>query len=334
MHSDSKRNAAHEAIEYDKQQLRLAMGEVLACELDNPRTTEVFLLDNCELWAKRLGEGLVMFGRMEPEQSLRFMKQVAGLSNQDGRKVLLTAEDPFLEVRIPYFGFRFAGSIPPVSPVPTFNIRKPPETIFTVEQWLEGGALTQAKLEAIVKAVREEKNILVAGGTGSGKTTFLNALLELVARQTPQSPVVLLQDDPELKCAVHTRREFSVERTRFKRTLEHFLRRSPSRIIVGELRGDEVITFLQLLNTGHPGSMSTLHANDAPGVLPRIEDLLQGAGVIPVPRAIAAAIDLVVYIQEDRSVPAGRRVSQVAWLKRPRGFDHTTQEYLLETVDD
>ncbi len=224
----------------------------------------------------------------------------------------LTSEQPRLEAELPvrtFRGSRLQGFVPPVTPGPAFIIRKPPTIIYSLDEYVTGGILTPIQGAILRDAVATHRNILIVGGTNSGKTTLANALLQEITNQCPQERVVILEDTVELQCAA---RDHLALRTNGHVALSELvrsaLRTSPNRIIVGEVRGSEALDLLDVWATGHPGGIATLHASSAEGALLRLDRLAQRANVPPQSELIAEAIQLVAVIEGGN---AGRRVSDL-----------------------
>lgn len=224
----------------------------------------------------------------------------------------LTSEQPRLEAELPvrtFRGSRLQGFVPPVTPGPAFIIRKPPAVIYSLDEYVTGGILTSIQGAILRDAVAAHRNILIVGGTNSGKTTLANALLQEITNQCPQERVVILEDTVELQCAA---RDHLALRTNGRVSLSELvrsaLRTSPNRIIVGEVRGSEALDLLDVWATGHPGGIATLHASSAEGALLRLDRLAQRANVPPQSELIAEAIQLVAVIEGGN---AGRRISDL-----------------------
>ena len=231
----------------------------------------------------------------------------------------LTADQPRLQAELPrttFRGSRLQGFIPPLAVGPTFTIRKPSSTVHALDQYVTTGILAPEHCAVLRTAVETHENILVAGGTNSGKTTLANALLREITDQFPQERLVLLEDTVELQCAaddhltLRTGPEVSLAGL-----VRSTLRTSPNRIIVGEVRGPEALDLLDAWATGHPGGIATVHASSAEGALNRLDRLAQRANVPPQAALVAEAIDLVIVIAGGN---AGRRVTDVA---RVAGLD-------------
>ena len=223
-------------------------------------------------------------------------------------------------------GERFEGVLPPISASPCFSIRKPASRIHTLDDYVEAGVMAPVQAEILRQAIDEHLNILIAGATSAGKTTLANALLAEVARSDER--VILLQDTPELQCAAP---DCVALRTRpgvvsLTDLVRSTLRLRPDRIVVGEVRGGEALDLLKAWNTGHPGGLSTVHANSARSALYRLEQLVQESVVTVPRRLIAEAVDLVVFI---RGRGTGRRVETLA---RVTGLD-SSGDYVVVDLD-
>jgi type IV secretion system protein VirB11 len=220
------------------------------------------------------------------------------LANHAGEVV--NRDRPRVSATLPLTGERFQGAFMPLVAAPTFAIRKRPQMIYRLEQYVQDGVMGERQAEVLREAVAERLNIVVAGGTGSGKTTLLNALLaeEAFARDR----VVIIEDTAELQCSAADCVQLLTKTTEPCVTMADLvrdvLRMRPDRIIGGEVRdGATALNLLKAWNTGHPGGCTSLHANGAEEALTRLEDLI-GEVTERVPRrAIAQTIDLVAFIE-------------------------------------
>lgn len=276
--------------------LRTAMGPAIVTALAEPSVIEVMVNPDGVLRVDRLGEGRVdTHIQIDPTQVERIIRLVASHARGE-----VHAEKPIVSAELPPHGEsageRFEGVLPPVSTGPCFSIRKPAARIYTLLDYVADGIMSAEAARLLSLAVVERKNILVVGGTSSGKTTLANALLAEVAHLNER--VILIEDTRELQCAAP---DVVALRTRagavtMADLVRSTLRLRPDRIIVGEVRGGEALDMLKAWNTGHPGGIATVHANSALSALYRIEQLVQEA-VTSVPRPlIADAIDLIVFI--------------------------------------
>jgi type IV secretion system protein VirB11 len=276
--------------------LRTAMGPTIAAALADPATQEIMINPDGRLWIDRLGEGRSDTGTIyDPAQVERIIRLVASNARTEAH-----ASSPIVSAELPPHGEgageRFEGVLPPVSLAPCFSIRKPAARIYALLDYVSDGTMSADTARLLSLAVAQRKNILIAGGTSSGKTTFANALLAEMGDLDER--VILIEDTRELQCAAPDTvalrtRPGSVSMADLVRST---LRLRPDRIIVGEVRGREALDMLKAWNTGHPGGIATVHANSAVSALYRLEQLVQEAVVTVPRRLIAEAIDLVVFI--------------------------------------
>lgn len=284
--------------------LRTAMGQAITEALADPLVIEVMVNPDGALRLDRLGEGRVDTGiSMHPSEAERIIRLVASHVRSEAH-----AENPIVSAELPS-GERFEGLLPPVVLAPCFAIRKPAAKLYSLDDYVVDRLMSPVQADALRKAVRERRNILVAGGTSSGKTTLANALLTEVAECDDR--VILIEDTRELQCAA---KDCVALRTRrgavtLADLVRSTLRLRPDRIIVGEVRGAEALDMLKAWNTGHPGGIATVHANSARAALYRIEQLAQEAVVTVPRRLIADAIDLIVFIAGRGSA---RRIEAIA----------------------
>lgn len=235
------------------------------------------------------------------------------------------AGNPIVSAELPETGERFEGLLPPVALGPCFSIRKPAARIYSLDDYVAERIMLPQQADMLRAAVADRKNILIVGGTSSGKTTLANALLAELSKRDER--VIILEDTRELQCAapdcVALRTKPGV--VSLAALVRSTLRMRPDRIIVGEVRGAEALDMLKAWNTGHPGGLATVHANSARAALYRIEQLIQEAVVTVPRRLIAEAIDLVVFIQ-------GRGTSRrIDTIGEVRGLD-ASGDYALTDV--
>jgi type IV secretion system protein VirB11 len=285
--------AALEAQDRRRQMLRTAFGPTIAGALADPTVLEVMVNPDGRLWIDRAVVGRTDSGeRLGAAETERIIRLVAAHVRRE-----VTDKAPIVSAELPDTGERFEGVMPPVAMAPCFAIRKPADVPYRLADYVTARILTPPQAHVLTQAVRERRNIVVAGGTSSGKTTLVNALLAEVASLNER--VVILEDTRELRCAAE---DVVALRTKpgvasLADLVRSTLRLRPDRIIVGEVRGGEALDMLKAWNTGHPGGLTTVHANSAPAALTRLEQLVQEA-VVTVPRAlIAEAIDLIVFIK-------------------------------------
>jgi Flp pilus assembly CpaF family ATPase len=326
--------------------LRRLAGPLL-CLIQNGTTLDVVVNPDSRIWVNRLGSGWSCAGEF-PAASTRLLLQ--GIARM--REIPLNHANPILETIFPLTGDRIEGLISPVVAGAAFAIRTRQKKIFTLQQLKSAGILTnrhdpansrrhrddfhlRAKavddhLEVLALAARERRNVLLAGPTGSGKTSLANSLISEWMNSTPGDRVVILEDTPELQCTVPNHVQLlSTSRISQADLLTASLRLIPKRIVVGEIREPEpAAVLLNALNTGHSGGLATIHANDCLSALRKLEVLI-GGHTAAVRERIADGISVVVFIDGDEQVPAGRKVREVMVV---RGLDKETGDYSVEYV--
>lgn len=283
------------------------MGPALLAALHDPHTIELMLNADGWVWIERLGEPMQKLLELRPAQAQAIIETVAGYHGKE-----VTRNKPLLEGELPIDGSRFAGQLPPVVPQPTFAIRKKAVAIFTLAQYVEKGVMTAGQRDVIVNAVQSHKNILVIGGTSSGKTTLVNAIINEMVVMNPMERVFIIEDTGEIQCAaenfVQYHTSLDVTMTALLKTT---LRMRPDRILVGEVRGPEALDLLMAWNTGHPGGAATLHANNARAGLDRLEMLISmhPDSPSPIQPLIGEAVDVLVHIA--RTPSGSRRIQEI-----------------------
>ncbi len=295
-------------LDRQRTMLRTAMGPAITTALTDPAVIEVMVNPDGRLWIDRHGDGRIDTGeRLEASEAERIIRLVASHIGQECHR-----DRPVVSAELPETGERFEGLLPPVSPCPCFAIRKPARVLYRLSDYVDAQIMTPLQAKALREAVEAQKNIVVVGGTSSGKTTLVNALLAEVAESGDR--VILIEDTRELHCAaedcVSLRTKPGV--AALADLVRSTLRLRPDRIIVGEVRGPEALDMLKAWNTGHPGGITTLHANSAHAGLYRLEQLIQEVVVTVPRRLIAEAIDIVVFLKGRGSA---RRVETVAALE-------------------
>ena len=294
-----------EAYTRGARMLRTALGLSISGYLEEPSVVEIMLNPDGRLWIDRLSTGLEDTGcRIGPADAERILRLVA---HHVGVEV--HAGSPRVSAELPGTGERFEGLVPPVVTAPCFAIRRPAVAVFTLNDYVARGILSADQAELLRAAVYERRNILVAGGTSTGKTTLVNALLAEVAKTGDR--VVLIEDTRELQCTAPNLVSLRTKdgAASLSDLVRSALRLRPDRIPIGEVRGAEALDLLKAWGTGHPGGIGTLHAGSAVGALRRLEQLTQEA-VVTVPRAlIAETIDLIAVLAGRGN---GRRLAELA----------------------
>jgi P-type conjugative transfer ATPase TrbB len=289
-----------------KEKLLRDLGQTFMDAFNDPRTVEVMLnADGC-IWQERLGEPMKPIGHMRSSQAEAVIKTVAGFYGKE-----VTRTKPVLESEFPLDGSRFAAQLPPVVSAPTFALRKKAVAVFTLDNYVEKEIMTPRQRDVLKKSVTDHRNILVIGGTGSGKTTLVNAIIREMADQDAEERVLIIEDTGEIQCIaknhVQYRTSAEINMTQLLRTS---LRMRPDRILVGEVRGPEALDLLMAWNTGHEGGAATLHANDARAGLTRLVMLISMHPDAPRPiePLIGEAVHVLVHITR---TPTGRTIPEI-----------------------
>ncbi|TNM59844.1 P-type conjugative transfer ATPase TrbB [Aliirhizobium smilacinae] len=296
--------------------LRDALGDVIVAALNDLAVVEVMLNPDGKLFIERIGEGIRPAGDMNAHDAEAVIGRVAhALSTEINR------ERPIISGELPLGGHRFEGLLPPAAPAPMFTIRKRATVLISLDRYVEDGILATSQVAVIRDAIAQRLNIVVSGGTGTGKTTLTNAILREFVDVTPEHRLVILEDTAEIQCAaknyviLHT-----TDTVDMNRLLKSTMRLRPDRIIVGEVRDGAALTLLKAWNTGHPGGIATVHANNAKAALTRLEQLVAEVSSQPMPEVIGEAVDLIVSIER---TPKGRIVREIL---RVDGFRNGTYQ--------
>lgn len=312
--------------------LRHAMGEHIIAALADPTVVEVMVNPDGKIWIDKVGHhGTIWTGeRLDPQAAERILRALATHAG-----ITVTKDQPRVSATLPETGERFQGAIPPVVEAPMFAIRKRPEMIFRLDgepsSYVEKGIMTPAQAMLIRRAVIDRENIVVVGGTGSGKTTFLNAILAEPAFK--EDRVIIIEDTKELQCSaddcVQLLTKPGDNPILMSDLVRDVLRLRPDRIVGGEVRdGLTALNLLKAWNTGHPGGCTSIHANSALEALSRFEELIAECTAHLPKRAIGQAINVVVFIERTEK---GRRIKDVI---RVRGYNTQTEQYELEDLQE
>lgn len=302
---------------------------------DDPSCNEIMVNPDGSIWVERHGHGMREVEVEMTKASIQLI--IEAVASSCGK--IVDRDHPEIGGLLPVVRARFQGVLPPVAPAPMFSIRLPSRVIYELTDYIDSDTLTLAQATALAKSISARKNILIAGGTGSGKTTFANALLALLEESDHR--IITIEDTPELRCLapntvpIHISRQSGFD---YAQALFIALRMRPDRIVVGELRdGLAALNVLKAWNTGHSGGFATLHANDALSALMRIEQLLKEE-VAAVPRELVCqAVDIIVFIErytrdDGTSHRRVRDVASVSGRLDERG-DYLLEHMLHPSVD-
>jgi type IV secretion system protein VirB11 len=296
------------------------LGPTIMAALHDPDVIEIMVNPDQTLWIEKLGQDMALCGTLAPAQSRLIISLVAS-----ALETTVTTERPIVEGELPLDGSRFEGLMPPIVSGPSFTIRKRASRVFTLDDYVASGILPQAASGILAQAIETRRNILIVGGTGSGKTTFVNAIIDGISRHCPTDRLIIIEDTAELQSASeNTVFMRSSDGVPIQRLVKVSMRYRPTRILVGEVRDGSALDLLKAWNTGHPGGVATVHAGSAAAGLLRLEQLIAEATPVPMPALIAEAVDMICFIER---APGGRRVSDIVTVK---GFDPATRTYDLE----
>ena len=298
--------------------LRSALGPEIGAWLGDHQVAEVMLNADGKVWVDRLSDGMADTGeRLSASQAERIIRLVA---HHVGAEV--HAGSPRVSAELPGTGERFEGLLPPVVTAPVFSIRRPASLPLALSDYVAAGTMTAPQASSLTWAVLGRANILVAGGTSTGKTTLTNALLAVAA--TTGDRIILIEDTRELRCdAANVVALRTAPGVTLGDLVRSSLRLRPDRIPVGEVRGAEALDLLKAWGTGHPGGIGTIHAGTASAALHRLEQLILEA-VPSVPRPLIAETINVIAVLSGRG--AQRRLTELVRVEGlgPDGTYHLT----------
>ncbi|MBB3289191.1 P-type conjugative transfer ATPase TrbB [Rhizobium sp. CNPSo 3968] len=299
--------------------LQEALGDQLCVALDDATVVEIMLNPDGKLFIERLGHGIAPAGEMSSAAAEMVIGTVAHALQSE-----VDTQQPIISGELPIGGHRFEGLLPPVVTKPAFTIRRRASRLIPLDDYVRSGVMTPDQASTIRSAISSRLNIVISGGTGSGKTTLANAVIEEIVKSAPEDRLVVLEDTAEIQCTaenvvlLHTS-----DAVDMARLLKSTMRLRPDRIVVGEVRDGAALTLLKAWNTGHPGGVATIHSNTAISALRRLEQLTAEMSQQPMHEVIGEAVDLVISIER---TPRGRRVRDVIQVER-----FTNGQYEIES---
>ncbi len=305
--------------------LRRQLGPRILAAIADREVTEIIINEDGRVWFESHSEGMHEADLvLEPSRVESLIGTVAASLG-----AVANGSNPIIEGELPIDGIRFEGLLPPVARKPCCVMRKPAQVLHTLADYVRDAIVTDTHACILREAIDRRLNIVIAGGTSSGKTTLAGALInEMVERCDPRERYVILEDTLEIQCRARNLAQLhtaeSADLTRLVRTT---MRLRPDRIIIGEVRGAEALALLKAWNTGHPGGVTTIHANSARAALTRLSSLVQEAGVPPQPELIAETINLLAFIVRK---PQGRQLNE---LVRVDAYG-ATEGFRLTPVED
>lgn len=312
-----------------------SLGSDITNLLNDPTINEVYVNQDGQLRVESI------YGREElpivlsEEKIKSICASLAGYNDE-----IIDESHPMLGVQLTTLSLRAQLMYPPIVTKPTFFLRKKPIRIYTLDEYVEQGILSKDHQVFITNAIEEHKNILVIGATGSGKTTFLNAIIHEISKQNPKERILILEDTPELQCASKDVQRLQLpSNKKLDASMQDLvfvsLRLSPERIIVGEVRDQSAYDMLKAWNTGHSGGVSTIHANSTEDALNRLELLAKESNQVSadpkdVRSIIGNTIDIIISIQKiRREEDTIRLVDDVLLIE---GYDHHTDSYITKHI--
>ncbi len=289
--------------------LQEALGDQVCIALDDATVVEIMLNPDGKLFIERLGHGVAPAGEMSSAAAEMVIGTVAHALQSE-----VDMEQPIVSGELPIGGHRFEGLLPPVVAKPAFTIRRRASRLIPLGDYVRTGVMTEYQAATIRSAISARLNIIISGGTGSGKTTLANAVIDEIVKFAPEDRLVILEDTAEIQCAadnavlLHTSDSIDMARL-----LKSTMRLRPDRIVVGEVRDGAALTLLKAWNTGHPGGVATIHSNTAMSALRRLEQLTAEASQQPMHEVIGEAVDLIISIER---TPRGRIVRDIIQVER------------------
>ncbi|MCJ8521161.1 type IV secretion system protein VirB11 [Pseudorhizobium tarimense] len=301
--------------------LSAALGTAVCDALNDSEVVEIMLNPDGKLFLERLGERITLIGDLSAEAA-----EVAIGAVAHALGAYADRGHPIVSGELPLAGrYRFEGLLPPVVSSPSFSIRRHLTRVLSLDDYVVASILTPAQAQTIREAVQTRRNIIVSGGTGSGKTTLATTIIGEMIRHSPQDRLVMLEDTPEIQCSaaniVSLRTSAAIDMSKLLRSA---LRLRPDRIVVGEVRDGAALSLLKAWNTGHPGGVATVHSNTARSTLQRLEQLTGEVSQQPMCAIIGEAVDVVISIERTAK---GRRISEILQVTRFAGGEYQCASY-------
>ena len=318
---DRQQTANDEILQRNTEKLRSEFGSTICDALDDGEVIEIMVNPDGCIWVDRFTKGMEYTGKkISHDRLIAALGTIAAMLRTEINKY-----SPFLQGELPIDGSRIEGIIPPVTKRAALIIRKHCSALFPMERYVEENRINLESCNYLKDAIVSRKNILVAGGTGSGKTAFVNAILDEILKLLPEDRLIILEDTTELRCRARNVVAMNTDEksnTTMQTLVRATLRCRPDRIIVGEVRGGEALDMLKSWNTGHPGGICTIHANGAVSYLGRMEQLISEVSQSPMKDLIGEAVDVVVFLR--RIARFGPSVTEILEVKgvNEKGYEH------------
>ncbi len=312
------------------QKFRRELGPDLVAALDDPEIIEIDLNQDGKVWVERLfAPAPEHYCDLSPNQAVALFGTIAHNLGAEAN-----SKQARLNGELPFWGCRFSGHLPPLVANPTFSIRKKATKIFTLDEYEESGAITTEQKAYIRLAIAAHKNILVAGSTSSGKTTFCNAVIDGISDQFPLERLLILEDTDEIQCKSINHNKYRSDPdngVEMQVLLHDMLRNNPDRITFGEVRaGADALELLKAWNTGHPGGVATLHADSAIDALQRVEEMIGEVTSSPMTALVGRAVDVIVFMEK---VNGKRGVSEIIEVHGSEINERGATTYITEKIN-
>ena len=300
------KDISDEVVRRKQTQLTTALDPVLHL-LNDADVVEVMINPDTRVWVERIGEPPeqtdIQITTAEIERAIRLVASIM--------QTTISTDNPSVAGTLPQWNARIQASMPPMVDSPALCIRLPAKKVFNLNDYVAKGILTVSQSQILHNAVMDRKNILLGGGTGSGKTTLANALLDVIS--VTGDRVIIIEDNRELQCNALNKVHFYTDaNVSLQRALFDSLRWRPDRIIIGEVRDKAALDLLKAWNTGHPGGVATIHADSTREMLTRMCQLIEENNMVAPKAFVAQTIDLCVHIKRDKNSPAGRCLSGIS----------------------
>jgi len=316
------KDISDEVVRRKQTQLTTALDPVLHL-LNDADVVEVMINPDTRVWVERIGEPPeqtdIKMTTAEIERAIRLVASIM--------QTTISTDNPSVAGTLPQWNARIQASMPPMVDSPALCIRLPAKKVFNLNDYVAKGILTVSQSQILHNAVMDRKNILLGGGTGSGKTTLANALLDVIS--VTGDRVIIIEDNRELQCNALNKVHFYTDaNVSLQRALFDSLRWRPDRIIIGEVRDKAALDLLKAWNTGHPGDVATIHADSTREMLTRMCQLIEENNMVAPKAFVAQTIDLCVHIKRDKNLPAGRCLSGISEVT-----GYKNGEWLISPVD-
>ena len=308
-----------------KSKLRRELGSDLLTLLNDPQVEDIARNSDGLVWVKRQSAPWEQTFTLTDVRAENILRAIA-----TSRNLVITPESPSLDASLILDGSRVHGNIPPSTKAPCFTIRKFPSTVFPLDEYVKQGALSKKQYAIIQSVIKEKRNILIVGNTGSGKTTLTNAILDEIVKVHPEDRIFIAEDTPEIRCnAQNVEYLYTTHNRTLHDNLRDGMRMRPDRLLVGEIRGVEALFLLEAWNTGHNGGLATAHSDAATphSALSRVEMLVARAGGNLsnnfIRRLIGSTVNVIICIKNTNK---GRRIESITTVK-----GYMEDDYILES---